>query len=113
LILQFGAQYNHMITIDEYTSFFLSVILGLGICFELPILMFFLALLGIVDGKFFLKQFRYAVLVIFLIAAIICPMTDPFSMCIFASPMLVLYFLGVAIAYYVHPSRRKAKEVVV
>jgi sec-independent protein translocase protein TatC len=110
LILQFGAQYNHMITIDEYTSFFLSVILGLGVCFELPILMFFLALLGIVDGKFFLKQFRYAVLVIFIVAAVICPMTDPFSMCIFASPMLVLYFFGVAIAYYVHPNRRKRKE---
>ncbi len=99
-----------MITIDEYTGFFLSVILGLGICFELPILMFFLALFGIVDGKFFLKHFRYAVLVIFVIAAIICPMPDPINMCIFASPMLVLYFLGVAVAYCVHPKRRKAKE---
>ena len=45
-----------MITIEDYTSFFLAVILGLGICFELPILMFFLALFGIVDGKFLLKQ---------------------------------------------------------
>jgi sec-independent protein translocase protein TatC len=94
-------------------SFFLSVILGLGVCFELPILMFFLAVFGIVDGKFFLKQFRYAILIIFLIAAIICPMTDPFSMCVFASPMLVLYFFGVAVAYYVHPSRRKDKEAAV
>jgi sec-independent protein translocase protein TatC len=110
LILDYGKAYNHMIGIDEYVSFFLSVILGLGICFELPILMFFLALFGIVDGKFFLKQFRYAVLVIFIIAAIICPMPDPINMCIFASPMLVLYFFGVAIAYRVHPSRRKAKE---
>jgi sec-independent protein translocase protein TatC len=113
LILDFGKDYNHMITIDEYMSFFLSVILGLGICFELPILMFFLALFGIVDGKFFLKQFRYAILIIFIIAAIICPMTDPFSMCIFASPMLVLYFFGVAIAYYVHPNRRNRKEAAV
>ena len=110
LVLDFGKNFNHMITIEDYTGFFLSVILGLGICFELPILIFFLSLFGIVDAKFLLKHFRYAVLAIFLIAAIICPMPDPVSMCLFASPMLVLYFLGVAIAYWVHPDRRKAKE---
>ncbi len=99
-----------MITIDEYTGFFLAVILGLGICFELPILMFFLALFGIVDHKFFLKQWRYAVLIIFLVAAFICPLPDPAGMCLFASPMLLLYFVGVLVAYFVHPSRRKAKE---
>jgi sec-independent protein translocase protein TatC len=110
LVLDFGKNFNHMITIEDYTGFFLSVILGLGICFELPILIFFLALFGIVDAKFLLRQFRYAILAIFLIAAIICPMPDPFSMCLFASPMLVLYFLGVAVAYFVHPDHRKAKK---
>ena len=79
LILDFGKNYNHMITIDEYTGFFLSVILGLGICFELPILIFFLALFGIVDAKFLLRQFRYAILAIFIVAAIICPMPDPYQ----------------------------------
>jgi sec-independent protein translocase protein TatC len=107
LILDFGKDYNHMITIDEYTGFFLAVILGLGITFEMPILIFFLALFGIVDSKFLLKHFRYAVLAIFIIAAIICPTPDPIGMCLFASPMLVLYFLGVGVAYFVHPARRK------
>jgi sec-independent protein translocase protein TatC len=110
LVLDFGKNFNHMITIEDYTGFFLSVILGLGICFELPVLIFFLALFGIVDARFLLRQFRYAVLIIFLIAAIICPMPDPFSMCLFASPMLVLYFLGIAIAWYVHPDHRKPKK---
>jgi sec-independent protein translocase protein TatC len=110
LVLGFGKNFNHMITIDDYTGFFLSVILGLGICFELPVLIFFLALFGIVDAKFLLRQFRYAVLAIFLIAAIICPMPDPVSMCLFASPMLVLYFLGIAVAWYAHPDHRKKKE---
>ena len=110
LIQDIGKNFSHMITIEDYTQFFLSVILGLGICFELPILMFFLALFGLVDGKFFLRQWRYAVLIIFLVSAIICPLQDPFSMCLFASPMLFLYFFGVAIAYYVHPNRRKRKE---
>lgn len=109
LLLDFGKDYNHMITIDEYTGFFMAVILGLGITFELPILIFFLALFGIVDGKFLLKHFRYAVLGIFLIAAIICPTPDPIGMTLFALPMLCLYFLGVGIAFFVHPSRRKKK----
>ncbi|HEY4382287.1 MAG TPA: twin-arginine translocase subunit TatC [Acidobacteriaceae bacterium] len=110
LVLDFGKNFNHMITIEDYTGFFLSVILGLGVCFELPVLIFFLALFGIVDARFLLRQFRYAVLIIFLVAAIICPMPDPFSMCLFASPMLVLYFLGIAIAWYVHPDHRKPKK---
>jgi sec-independent protein translocase protein TatC len=111
LVLDFGKRFHPILTIEDYTQFFLAVILGLGICFELPILMFFLALFGIADAKFFLKQYRYAILVIFLISAIICPLPDPVSMCLFASPMLALYVLGVAVAWFAHPSRRKAKEL--
>jgi sec-independent protein translocase protein TatC len=112
LIQDFGKNFSHMITIEDYIGFFLAVILGLGISFELPILIFFLALFGIVDAKFLLKHYQYAVLAIFLVAAIICPMPDAASMTLFASPMLVLYFAGVVIAYYVHPNHRKPKDPV-
>jgi len=111
LIVDFGKNFTHMITIEDYTSFFLSVILGLGLCFELPVVMFFMALFGLVDGKFFLRHFRYAVLAIFLIAAVICPSPEPVAMCLFASPMLVLYFLGVVIAFLVHPTARDKKKI--
>ena len=77
LVFGFGKQFHPILTIDEYTGFFLAIILGLGISFELPILIFFLALFGIVDAKFLLRHFRYAILAIFLVAAIICPMPDP------------------------------------
>jgi sec-independent protein translocase protein TatC len=110
LILDFGAGFNSVITIEEYTGFFLSIILGLGISFELPILIFFLALFGIVSPKFLWKNIRYAILIVFVIAAIICPSPDPWTMCIYAIPMLALYILGIGIAWYVHPSRRKRKE---
>ena len=110
LILDFGKNFHPIITIEDYTGFFLAIILGLGITFELPILIFFLALFGIVDAKFLVKHFRYAILIIFLIAAIICPMPDPYSMCLFAAPMLVLYVVGVGVAFLVHPARRKARE---
>ena len=109
LVLDFGKAFNPILTIEDYTGFFLAVILGLGITFELPILIFFLSLFGIVDAKFLLKHIRYAILAIFLIAAIICPTPDPIGMCLFATPMLVLYFLGVAVAFLVHPSRRNKK----
>jgi sec-independent protein translocase protein TatC len=111
LVLQFGHRFHPILTIEDYTGFFMAVILGLGITFELPILIFFLALFGIVDAKFLLKHIRYAILVIFVIAAIICPTPDPVGMCLFATPMLVLYFVGVAVAFLVHPARRKAKEL--
>jgi sec-independent protein translocase protein TatC len=110
LVLGYGANFTHMITIDDYTGFFLAVILGLGICFELPILMFFLALFGIADARFFLKQWQYAIMIIFIIAAVLCPLPDPVGMCLFASPMLALYLLGIAVAWFVHPSRRTPKE---
>jgi sec-independent protein translocase protein TatC len=109
LIQDIGKNFSHMITIEDYTGFFLAVILGLGVTFELPVVIFFLALFGIVDAKFLLKHFRYAILAIFLIAAVICPDPSPIGMCLFASPMLVLYFVGVLVAFLVHPDRRKKK----
>ena len=110
LIVQFGHNFTSMVTIEEYSSFFLSIILGLGISFEMPILIFFLAMFGIVSPKFLWKNMRYAVLAIFLVAAIITPSPDPWTMCIYAIPMLALYLIGIGVAWWVHPARRKAKE---
>jgi len=110
LIVNFGHNFTSMVTIEEYSSFFLSIILGLGISFEMPILIFFLALFGIVSPRFLWKNIRYAILAVFVVAAVICPSPDPWTMCIYAVPMLALYLVGIAVAWWVHPSRRKAKE---
>ncbi len=106
----FGGKFTAVISIEEYTGFFLSIILGLGISFELPILIFFLAMFGIVSPRFLWSNMRYAILAIFLVAGIICPMPDPVSMCVYAMPLLGLYLVGIAVAWWVHPSRRKKKE---
>lgn len=111
LIVDFGKHFNPIITIEEYTGFFLSIILGLGISFEMPILIFFLAMFGIVSPRFLWKNIRYAVLAVFLVAAIITPSPDPWTMCIYAIPMLTLYMIGIAVAWWVHPSRRKTEKV--
>jgi sec-independent protein translocase protein TatC len=110
LIVDFGHNFTSMVTIEEYSSFFLSIILGLGISFELPILIFFLALFGIVSPRFLWKNIRYAILAVFIVAAVICPSPDPWTMCIYAVPMLGLYLIGIGVAWWVHPSRRKKKE---
>ncbi len=110
LVVDFGRNFTPMISIEDYTGFFLSVILGLGISFEMPILIFFLALFGIVSPKFLWKNIRYAILAVFIVAAIITPSPDPWTMCIYAIPMLALYLIGILVAWRVHPSRRKAKE---
>lgn len=110
LVIQFGHDFTPMITIEDYSSFFLSIILGLGISFELPILIFFLAMFGIVSPRFLWKNIRYAILAVFFVAAAICPSPDPWTMCIYAIPMLALYLLGILVAWWVHPNRKKAKE---
>ena len=109
-LIGYGGQFQPMVTITEYTDLFLAVVVGLGAVFELPILVFFLALMGVVDAKFLWKNSRYAILVIFIIAAVLTPTTDIPSMCIFAAPMVGLYFLSIGIAWFVHPKRRHRRK---
>ena len=110
LVLGFGHNFTSMVTIEDYSSFFLSIILGLGISFELPILIFFLALFGLVSPRFLWRNIRYAILAVFVVAAIICPSPDPWTMCVYAIPMLLLYLIGIGVAWWVHPARKKEKE---
>src|SRR5271169_148946 len=109
-LIGFGSQFQPMITISEYTSLFLSIILGMGLIFEMPILIFFLALMGIVSASFMWKNFRYAILIIFIVAGIVTPSPDILSMCIFAAPMVALYAISISIAWVVHPKQRRARK---
>lgn len=109
-LIGFGSQFQPMITISEYTSLFLSLVLGMGLIFEMPILIFFLALMGIITAGFMWKNFRYAILVIFIVAAIVTPTPDILSMCIFAAPMVALYAISIGIAWMVHPKQRRARQ---
>jgi sec-independent protein translocase protein TatC len=109
-LIGYGKQFQPMITIHEYTDLFLTVILGLGLVFELPILVFFLALMGVVSAGWMWRNVRYSILVIFIIAAILTPTTDILNMCIFAAPMVALYLMSIGLAWLVHPQQRKARR---
>jgi len=108
-LFTYSKQFNPLIEINEYTDLFLTVILGLGITFELPILVMFLSLFGIVSPRFLWNNVKYAILIIFIIAAIICPTPDPLTMCVFALPMLTLYLISIGVSFMVHPARRRAR----
>ena len=108
-LIGYGKQFQPMITIGEYTDLFLTIIIGMGVIFEMPILVFFLALMGIVSAGWMWRNLRYSILVIFIIAAILTPTTDILNMCIFAAPMVALYVVSIAIAWLVHPKQRKKR----
>jgi sec-independent protein translocase protein TatC len=109
-LIDYGKQFQPMITIGEYTDLFLTIIIGMGLIFEMPILVFFLSLLGIVNAGWMWRNLRYSILVIFIVAAIVTPTTDILNMCIFAAPMVALYLLSIGIAWFVHPKQRKARD---
>ena len=109
-LIDYGKQFQPMITIGEYTDLFLTIMIGMGVIFELPILVFFLSLMGIVTAGWMWRNLRYSILVIFIIAAIITPTTDILNMCIFAAPMVGLYIISIGIAWLVHPKQRKARK---
>jgi sec-independent protein translocase protein TatC len=100
-----GKDFNAVITINEYLSTASKIIVGLGLVFETPILIFFLARMGVVSEKWLLAKFKYAVLVIFIIAAIITPTPDIATQCVFAFPMIGLYLLGIGIAWMFKPRK--------
>jgi sec-independent protein translocase protein TatC len=109
-LIGIGSQFTPMITIHEYTDLFLTVILGLGLVFEMPILIFFLALMGVVSAGWMWRNIRYGILVIFIVAGALAPTPDISSMCVFAAPMVALYFVSIGVAYLVHPAQRQKRE---
>jgi sec-independent protein translocase protein TatC len=109
-LISYGKDFQAMITLGEYSSLFLAVIIGLGAIFEMPILVFFLSLMGIVTAGWMWRNLRYSILGIFVIAAILTPTTDILNMCVFAAPMVALYVISIGIAWLVHPSQRKKRK---
>ena len=109
LIGQGGPNLKPSIAITEYTDLFLTIILGLAIVFELPIVLGFAGSMGVVSAKFLLKHIRGAVLIFFVIAAILTPTTDIMNMSIYAAPMILLYFLSIGIVWFVHPKQRRKR----
>ncbi len=96
---QFGSeQIKNVFAIDEYMSIIISIMLGSGLVFELPMISFFLTKLGILTPKFMSKYRRHAIVIIFIASAFLTPGTDPVSQIILAIPLFLLYEISIIIS---------------
>lgn len=98
-----------MISIGEYLSFFLKLIFGFGVSFELPVVCFFLAKIGLIDDKSLIGFFRYAVILIFVFAAILTP-PDILTQFLMAVPLIILYGLSILLVRMVNPASKEEEE---
>jgi sec-independent protein translocase protein TatC len=108
--INIGSDFQSMIVISDFLNFTLKFLLGIALIFEMPTLVFFLAKLGIVSAGWMVRKFKYAVLVIFIIAAIITPTPDMINQTILAVPMIVLYWLSILVAWLVGKKKKKKAE---
>jgi sec-independent protein translocase protein TatC len=88
-----------MVSMSEYFDLFVNVMLGIGLVFELPIIIFFLTLLRLASPRFLIAHSRYAILAIVVIAAIVTPTPDIFNLMLFATPMVLLFYVGIGASY--------------
>ena len=106
-LIAYGQRFQPMITIGEYTRLFLTIIVGLGVIFEMPILIFFLALMRVITARWMWRNLRYSILAIFVLAAIVTPTTDILNMCLFAAPMVGLYGISIGVAWLANPGHAR------
>lgn len=101
-LIGYGQRFQPMITIGEYTKLFVTITVGLGLIFEMPILVFFLALIRVITARWMWRNLRYSVLAIFVVAAVVTPTADILNMCLFAVPMIALYAISIGVAWLIN-----------
>jgi sec-independent protein translocase protein TatC len=103
-----GAGTSAMISISEYLGFFLKLMFGFGLSFELPVICALLAAFGLIDDRDMKSFFRYAIVIIFVVAAILTP-PDVMSQFMMAAPMLILYGIAILLVKFINPAKPLAK----
>lgn len=107
--LGIGKGVDPSVNITEYYDLFVDVMLGVGIIFEIPVLLFLLTLIRVASPAFLVRHSRYAILVIVILAAIITPTGDVFNLALFATPMIILFYIGIFASYILVLSRENRR----
>jgi len=97
------------IDMNHYYDLFVDVMLGVGIIFEIPVLLFLLTLIHVASPAFLVRHSRYAILIIVILAAVITPTGDVFNLTLFATPMILLFYIGIFASYLLVLHREKRK----
>lgn len=106
-LIAFGsASFVPLINIEDYVEFFTKTMFGFGLAFELPVICYFLALLGLIDDKMMTGFFRYAIVLIFIIAAVLTP-PDVITQTLMAMPLVLLYGISILIVRAVNPAPKE------
>ena len=107
-LIGFGHHFQPMVTIHEYWDLAISIMVGVGVVFELPVVILLLSIFGIVTPRFLIKNFRYAVLITAVLAAAIVPSNDMATIFVVWIPLVGLYVLSIGLSWLVY--RRKQKH---
>ena len=109
-LITFGSfKFTPLINIEDYVGFFTKIMFGFGIAFELPVFAYFLALLGLVNDKQMIAFFKYAIVIIFVVAALLTP-PDVLTQLLMAGPLIVLYGFSILIVKVVNPASEDDEE---
>ena len=108
-LLSIAGEFEPNLRISSLFTFESRILLGMGLVFELPTVIYFLARLGLVTPRFLWRRFNYAILIIFIIAAVITPTSDVVTQAMMAAPMMVLYAISIVIAW-VFGRRKRATD---
>lgn len=102
--------FRPMFTLKEYLSLTLKLLLAFGIVFEIPVFLFFMTKIGLVDSRTLARKRKYAILIIFIAAAILTPTPDAFTQILMALPMMVLYEVGILVSKWGERKKQAASE---
>ena len=109
-LITFGAfLYTPLINIEDYVGFFTKILMGFGIAFELPVFAYFLALLGLITDRTLIDFFKYAVVIIFVVAALLTP-PDVITQLLMAIPLVFLYGISILIVKMVNPEKKSSED---
>jgi len=107
--LGLGHGIRPVVSMTDYFDLFVDVMLSVGIIFEIPVLLFLLTLIRVVSPRFLIKHSRYAIMIIVVLAAVITPTGDVFNLTLFATPMILLFYIGVFASYLLVLKRESKK----
>jgi sec-independent protein translocase protein TatC len=109
-LITFGSfKFTPLINIEDYVGFFTKIMFGFGLAFQLPVFAYFLALLGLVNDKQMIAFFKYAIVIIFIVAALLTP-PDILTQLLMAGPLIILYGLSIIIVKMVNPAEDEDDE---
>lgn len=109
LVKGMGAKFQPMLTAIDYFSFEILILVGMGLIFQLPVLVAFLSIFGMVTPRFLWRNFRYAFLLIVIVAAVVSPTPDALNLGLWSGPMVVLYLVSIGVSWVF--SRHRARRL--